>query len=212
MIKRIEFDELEIIEQLNYVNNELLKNTLRKISEEIGIDRNGITKRLRKIGYIYNTETKQYTKDNSIEVQPQQNIKTRSHKAIKRDVVDIKKVTQENIKEKVIPQYKECISEVAATQESLLDIQGITELLELKEQIKEVIQAYKTSKSIIDVTEQQELKLDKTKVNGDQKCRMIKIYDSVNNDWIKFAKENDEFKMQDLYSIALSECIEKYSK
>ena len=199
-MKRIEFDKLEIIEQLNYVNNELLKNTLRKISEEIGIDRNGITKRLKKIGYIYNAETKQYTKDNSIEVQPYQNIKTRSQKAIKHDVVDTKKV---------IPQYKECIS---VTQESLLDINGITELLELKEQIKEVIQAYKTSKSIIDITEPPELKLNKNKVNGEQKCRMIKIYESVNNDWLKFCKENDEFKIQDLYSIALSECIEKYSK
>ena len=174
-----EFKNLSIDGQVQFFNDELKKDP--KIS---------VTKLCKKYGLLKNTIISRFTKNNY-------------------HYTDRKYVNTQNDIKEVIPPYKERIIEVAVTNESPLDIKGITELLEMKEQIKEVIQSYKASKNAIDVPE---LKLDKSKVNGEQKCRMIKIYDSVNNDWIKFCATNDEFKMQDLYSIALSECIEKYSK
>lgn len=88
----------------------------------------------------------------------------------------------------------------------------IEELLEMKEQLKELIQDHNRSKSIIDIIEPHELKIDKERFEGDLKGRLIKVYANVNDAWIDFCKSNNQFKMQDLYSIALLECIEKYKK
>ena len=88
----------------------------------------------------------------------------------------------------------------------------VNELIEMKEQLKEVIQSYNLNKSIIDIPEQPILKIDKSKFEGEPKGRLIKVYTNVNDAWMEFCKDNGEFKMQDLYSIALLECIEKYKK
>ena len=56
-----QFNSLEIIEQINYINNKLSEgNTLTKLSKEIGIGRSTITDRFNKVGYKYNNEVKQY--------------------------------------------------------------------------------------------------------------------------------------------------------
>ncbi len=94
----------------------------------------------------------------------------------------------------------------------LQDIKELKELLEMKEQLKEIIQEYNKNKNIIDVPEEPELKVDKDKFEGELKGRLIKVYNNINNDWIKFCKKNNQFKMQDLYSLALLEFMEKYKR
>ncbi|HEY8805659.1 MAG TPA: hypothetical protein VIM42_11255 [Clostridium sp.] len=59
---------------------------------------------------------------------------------------------------------------------------------------------------------QQELKVDKERFNGELKGRLIKVYGNVNDAWINFYKSNNQFKMHDLYSVALLDFIEKYSE
>ena len=82
----------------------------------------------------------------------------------------------------------------------------------MKEQLKEIIQEYSKNKNIIDVPEEPELKIDLSKFKGELKGRLIKVYDNINKDWIKFCKKNNQFKMQDLYSLALLEFMNRYKK
>ena len=84
---------------------------------------------------------------------------------------------------------------------------GIRELLEVKGQLKGLVR----NKSIIKVIDQPtELKVDKELFKGELQGRLVKVYNNVNEDWIKFCKVNNQFKMQDLYSLALLEFINKY--
>lgn len=86
---------------------------------------------------------------------------------------------------------------------------GVRELLEIKGQLKGLVK----NKSIIKViTQPVELKVDKTLFKGELRGRLIKVYDNVNNDWQAFCKSNNQFKMQDLYSMALISFIDKFKK
>lgn len=215
MIKE-SFNKLEVLEQLEYINNELLKGeSLRSISEKLSMSKTTIRDRFKKIGYIYNAETKQYYKDDTINVQHQITLEEHA-----RTVEQATEPTDE-----VIQKDNDSISEVAIIEKrnaNPLDLQeymdfkntlsDVKELLEMKDQLKEVIQSYNSSKNIIDIPALQELKIDISKFEGDPKSRLIKIYSNVNDAWMGFCKVNNQFKMQDLYSMALLEYIDKYNK
>lgn len=212
-----EFNKLEILKQVEYTNK-LLKEgqTLRKISGDLSISKTTIRDRSKKIGYIYNPATKQYIKDNNIKIQLRQNITSAHYGTPKERITGLESVIQNNINSKrevnIIKKENNVsidTQEVVKLKTALAEVQ---ELLEMKDQLKELIQDHNRSKSIVNVIEPQELKVDKDRFEGSLKGRLIKVYDNVNNEWIKFCKNNDQFKMQDLYSIALLEFIEKYKK
>jgi len=85
-------------------------------------------------------------------------------------------------------------------------LQSLQELLSMKDDIKECIDKSKAT----DVIEPVELKVDKNRFKGELKGRLIKVYDNVNTEWINFCKSNSQFKMQDLYSMALLDYIGKF--
>ena len=188
-----EFNNLEVLDQLEYVNKLLEdKQTLRKISSDLNMSKTTIRDRFKnKIGYSYNTVTKRYIKDSTLDIQLPRNIIKVAHKRIKQDKV---------------------IKEVAITKEEDNNMLAIKELIEMKDQLNEVIQEYNRSKSIVTVPVSQELRIDKEKFEGELKGRLIKVYSNVNDAWITFCKDNNQFKMQDLYSLALLHFIETYKK
>jgi hypothetical protein len=200
-----EFDKLGIGKQVEFINSELKKDvniSVTKLCKKFGFNKNTIVDRFTKKGFHYNFDTKQYIKDTEV---------------IQKDISCISD-------DKVIPKDNNCISEVAMTtqENNLLEMQEFTELkttlievkelLEMKDQLKEVIQHYNKSKSIIEVPEQQTLRIDRNKLDGELKGRLVKVYSNINDNWIKFCKDNNQFKMQDLYSLALMEFMERYCK
>ena len=209
-----DFNELEIIDQLKYINIKLSENkSLRAIANDLKMSKTTFRDRFLKIGYVYSTETKRYYRDINLKVQ----ITLQKHaRTIKQAIHPISKVIQNDNKsiiemetvkkENIIPSDNQ---EIIKLKNALSEVK---ELLEMKDQLKELIQDHNRSKSIIDVIEPHELKVDKDRFEGGLKGRLIKVYDNVNNEWISFCKSNDQFKMQDLYSIALLEFIEKYKK
>lgn len=215
MIKET-FNKLEVLEQLEYINNELLKGeSLRSISEKLSMSKTTIRDRFKKTGYIYSAETKQYYRDITINVQHQITLEEHA-----KTVEQATEPTNE-----VIQNDNDSISEVAIIEKKInnpLELQeyidfkntlsDVKELLEMKDQLKEVIQSYNKNKNIIDILEIQELKIDMSKFEGDTKGRLIKIYSNVNDAWMEFCKVHNQFKMQDLYSMALLEYIDKYNK
>lgn len=212
-----EFNELEILEQLEYINNQLLKGeSLRYISENLSMSKSTFRERFKKIGHVYSPKTKQYYRDNTIEILQHQITLGEHAKAMKEAIKPV---------DEVIQKYNKSISEVMVVKkennvpmdhQEYIELKNtlaeVKELIEMKEQLKEVIQSYNKNINIIDVPMPQELKFNKEDFNGDVKTRLIKVYDNVNESWIEFSKDNNQFKMQDLYSMALLEFIKKYKK
>ena len=63
---REEFDNMDILDQINYINEMLSELSLTKICEEIGISRAAIVKRFRPVGYVFDNNVKKYIKEGTV--------------------------------------------------------------------------------------------------------------------------------------------------
>lgn len=198
-----DLNKLSIDEQVQFFNIELRKDaktSITKLCKIYGLNKSTIVSRFGSAGYSYSFDNREYTKDILIQ---------NDNNDITKDILiqnDNKSITNEIVGVELI---KKDLLELQEFKKTYKDIQ---ELLDMKEQLKEIIQYHNKSKNVIDIQEPTELKIDKTKFDGELKGRLVKVYDNVNNDWIKFCKDNNQFKMQDLYSLALVEFMEKYIK
>lgn len=203
------FNKLDAFKQLEYVNAQLSNGiSLRSISSELGMSKTTIRDRLEKIGHYFNAEARQYIKsdtfvDTSITIKPKKDTK---EKIIQKDN---KSITNKVAVASAEPQRE--VTELEQFHELNESLKDIKELLGMKEQLKELIQNYNKSINIIDVPIH-ELKIDKDKFDGDPEGRLIKVYGNVNKKWKEFCNKNSQFKMQDLYSLALLEFMERYDK
>ena len=224
------FSELAIEEQVKFINRELKrdkKTSVTKLCKNLNINKSTFITRCNKNNFKYNFDSRQYEKEDTDKevIQKQNKSITKVMQKHNKSIIENLDEKEEN-KIKNIQKNNECISKDIQLQnenitkvkqkhnksisEEMLD--NIKELLEMKEQLKEVIQEYNKSKSIVDI-ELPKLELNKGKFKGEPTNRLIKVYKNINDNWIKFCKEEySEFKMQDLYSMALMEFMERYSK
>ena len=64
-----EFNKLEVLEQLEFINNLLAEGkSLRVISGSLGMSKTTFRDRFTKIGYIYDANTIQYAKDDTLDI------------------------------------------------------------------------------------------------------------------------------------------------
>lgn len=190
------FKELPLNQQVEFINKELKNSdiSLKKVCQKFGLNKKKINDKFSKIGYEYNVEDRAYTKVVLIQ---------KSNKSIS------------NIEHKEIEASKPVEGNLNILEPSRLKnienaLKEVKELIEIKEEIKEVIQKYNKDKNVIDVVGKQELKIDFSKFEGEVKGRYVKVYRNINEDWIKFCKKNKQFNIQDLYSLALLEFMDKY--
>ncbi|HEY5563901.1 MAG TPA: hypothetical protein VIK72_19470 [Clostridiaceae bacterium] len=91
-MNKSEFEEMEIVKQLEYVNDLLAKgDTLTKAAHYLGIGRTSIARNFKKASYIYDSISKQYVKTNI----PQEDKKDNT------PIVDKKKKLSHRPKEKL---------------------------------------------------------------------------------------------------------------
>lgn len=204
MVLNSEFEKKDIKEQVSFINSRTITGMkVIDVAKEIGMGDKTLRTRLKEKNYIFNRPEKIYVlsenKNNTVITKESNNIV--SKKVIKNNNKSIKDDKGIN---------KEPIS-MDLLQKSKIDLEEVKELLGMKEQIIEVIKIYNKSIKAENTEVQQELKIDKSKLQGVLKSRLVKVYDNINDDWISFCKNNNQFKMQDLYSIALSEFMKKYS-
>lgn len=195
-----QFDKLSIDKQVQFINIELKKDkniSVTKLCKKFGLNKSTIISRFTKGGYKYSVDTREYIKDT---------------KVIHNNIKSINKNIIQNNNKNIITNKIAKNNDLMEMQELKGRLTDLKELLDLKEQLKEIIQQYNKNKNVIDVPEPAELKIDKDKLKGELKGRLIKVYQNVNDDWIDFCKSNSQFKMQDLYSMALLEFMEKYKK
>ncbi|WP_049043234.1 hypothetical protein [Clostridium sporogenes] len=192
------FKELPIYKQVEFINNELKKNgnvNLKKVCKDFGINKIKINDKFFKAGYKYDIDHRAYIKVSVMQKDNKDIIN------IKNKEIEVDSVANKNTKTLDINR----LENIEKT------LNEVKELLKLKDSLKEVVQEYNKNKNIIDIPGPAELKIDIDSFKGTLSNRVIKVYDNINKDWIKFCKKNKQFKMQDLYSQALNEFIKKYS-
>lgn len=89
---------------------------------------------------------------------------------------------------------------------NVIDLKDLVDLTELIEPIREVIQAYNESKSIVRGAKPILIPPSVT----DVKQKLFKVAPDVLMEWEQFVAAHKEYKVQSLVSLALSEFIEKY--
>ena len=90
-----------------------------------------------------------------------------------------------------------------------LDIDALLELQQLIDPIKILFDDYKKRNEIIDV---QPIEINIKKNTVDTISKSFRVDKDIAATWDIFIKENSQYKVQDLISLALSEFMDKYKK
>lgn len=190
-MNRNNFDKLETIAQIEYINNKLIEgNTLTSICKNIGIGRSTITDRFKKSSYKYNKSTSQY--ESIVEI-------------IEAEISD-SRMDKKNIIAEELPNIQESSNKVVATDNEILT-HIITNYDDNLNKLNEMYNWYKLqSSNKVVVT-------DKLKVDdfcGDIVVRSYKLYEPIQQEFADFCKANNKYKVQDILSQALKEFLDKY--
>ena len=188
-MNREQYDNSNITEQLNYINNKLKEDyTITSICKEIKIGRTTVTDRFKIEGYKFSKPLKQFIKD-----------------AEYKHNTDILQVTTTNVIAKNEYKRNTNIFNNKNAQTKILDI------IEKHDDIEEMLQWYHDQKNVIEV-DLNELKIDSDKLVGDVKVTTVRLYSEVWESFRGFMEDNKQFKSMDLISMSMVEYMEKYSK
>lgn len=204
---RRNFDKLDVNSQVKYVNKKLGKGeSLRKISDDLKIQRKTIRLRFRKNNYEFNKEKNKYIYNivmrsniNKEKEDPKLNIET--------NTAETQKTYNTNVIQKEPLENKE---NTLVLQDNIKN--DLFEIINAKEDIFKLIKWFHKIESEEKIIEVPELKIDKAKFSGDVKVTTIRIYSGIKDKFQDFIKKFPEFKSQDIYTEALLEFIEKYDK
>lgn len=185
---RKEFDDLNIKEQIEYMNKELVNGcTVTKVCKSIGIGRSTVRDRFKKVGQVYDGSLNQYVGDNS---------KT-SLSGNENKVIVPKDIIQDG--DKTIVTNKKVLKNLIGLSKSY-------------DKIMEMIAWFESDKdktNVIEVTEG--IKIDLPEETDKEFRKTIRINDVVWEQFSEFCDKHKEFKQKDLHSQALLEYIEKYN-
>lgn len=174
----MDYNENNLEEIVEFINGELAKGRpmVEIESQEFNVNERVITKRLKRKGYT--KVNNQFTIMEGVEP-----------RAIAER--EVSATLSNNVK----PKYNKDINK-----------DKLEELISLIEPIKEVIQEYNKSKTIVEV---HPIEL-KAKSITEVKQKLFKVDVDVLEEWEKFVVEHKQFKVQSLISLALEEFINKY--
>ena len=193
-MNKIEFNKLPIVDQLEYVNSELIEQkSLRNISSKLNISKTTIRDRLKKIGYVFDSKQKQYIKKDSVvnEYKYTTNINKLHKNKSKKD------------KSKIEVEYKDNINifNNADDKNKLLNLLG------KYDNLVEMLQWFDNKKNI---EKPIELTIDSNKLVGEVKATSVRLHSEVWDNFKKFMNQYKEFKNMDMVNMALVEFMEKY--
>lgn len=193
-----QFNSLEVLDQIEYINNQLENNsTLTLVCKELGVGRSTIRDRFKKLSYSYSKDLNRYIYNDSVTdvvhkvgVKNNKSISDVTHKGNNvnnKGVVRVDKVT--DIINKSDVEVKETIIDIVNNYDVL------KEIIELHRRNTSVIK----QQIVIDI-EDAESKLTTLRINSKE----LELF----ND---FCDNNKQYRKIDLISQALKEFRKKYS-
>lgn len=182
-MNKIEFDELKILDQVEYINKKLNEGgTLTNICKEIGIGRTTIRDRFKNTSYEYNKTTKQY--ESFVEI-------IEEAKTIDNKYNELK--SSNNVVGATLDKNK-------VLEDMLLNYS------DMNNKLNEMYEWYKL-KSSNNVVENKKLIIED--FDGDVVVRSYKLYEPIQKEFAEFCKGN-KYKVQDLLSQAIKDFLDKY--
>ena len=189
-----QFNSLEIIEQINYINDKLSEgNTLSKLAKEIGIGRSTISDRFNKVGYKYNSEVKQY--QCYVEIVDQESVN---------EVVAPNNLSENNVVEDSV-NFAHC--EVVGTDNESL-VHMVNNYDDNLKKLNEMYAWYIAQTNNDVVVEPGKFVIKEFK--GNTVSRNFKLYEPLQKKLMRFCKKNSKYKVQDIICTLLDEAIDKY--
>lgn len=184
-----QFNKLEFIEKIEYLNNKLREGqTVIRIREDIGIGEKALQREIKANGYRYNNKERQYI--------PTTETTTKSTTEILPTIVEEKNTSSGDTNTFVVPKQQQ---QILGYLESNFEV------------LQEFLEKYKsTTKSTTEITTNHIVinLVDDKHLNP--KPKSIRINEFVYQDWKKFC-ETKHYSKQDLISMALKEYMEKYN-
>ena len=191
-MNKTEFNNLEVMEQIEYINSQLIKgNTLTNICKSIGIGRSTIRDRFKKVSYEYNKTTNQY--ESIIEI-------------VEAIEPALNAGKNEPIKEDITPVIQQSSNLVVGTDNEIL-ASLINNYDDMNNKLNEMYNWYKLQSSN-KVVQTEKFKVDD--FEGDIVVRSYKLYEPIQREFLEFCKRNNKYKVQDILSQALKEFLDKY--
>ncbi|KEI02882.1 hypothetical protein G8T76_10750 [Clostridium botulinum C/D] len=193
-MNRKEFDSLDRMQQIEYINKELGSGkSLTELSEKINISRSTIRKRFKKLGYEFNQELNKYICDkHNIDITH----KTESDRNMQGDKSNLDMVHMTSLREDTSIDSVGDKHNIDITLEKLNDnADKILRMLDWWEN--------RDSKINIDLS-----KLNN--FNKETKHRSFNVNAAILNEFTDFCNSHREYTQVDLLSAALLEFIKKY--
>ena len=191
-MNKTEFNNLEVMEQIEYINNQLMEgNTLTNICKSIGIGRSTIRDRFKKVSYEYNKAINQY--ESIVEIIEAETIAPAG--------------ANKPIKEDIKPFVQESSNLVVGTDNEILT-SLINNYDDMNNKLNEMYDWYKLQSSN-KVVQTEKFKVDD--FEGDIVVRSYKLYEPIQREFLEFCKRNNKYKVQDILSQFIKEGLEKYN-
>ena len=198
-MERDEFDNLTVLEQVNYINSVLSKgDTLTKVCKYIGIGRTTIRDRFEKIGYKYDSSSKIYKSIIDI---------------VENDSFDIKK-TQESSNKVVMSETpdnsNETKKDIPGGNYNIKLLNMINDYEENLNKLNKVYEWFINSSNNENILNLHKLEIGD--FEGELVSRSFKLYTPIQEEFTNFCKKNSKYKVQDIHSQALREFMDKYNR
>lgn len=192
------FINLEILEQINFINDELKEKTLTKVCEEIGISRGTIQRNFLKADHIFSRDLGAYiNKTNKVVISYGYNNKM-EQTAFKDGSTDIQEAV-------ILKDYESKTSLLKQHETDIMD------LVDNKDMILEMMDYYKNNMNVIEVEQ-----LDLGELPQEMKIDIInksfKLYKPVIELFDKVCEIYPSFKKQDMISLALFQFAKRFNK
>ena len=192
-----EFMRLPIQDQIQYINNQLDQGLkMDQIRSNIGIAEKKLQRYIKKNNYKYDNKTRRYICNMNMLQDP-------VHSEIKPSEAtgEVTKVIEHKYNIDILPEVLE-----PDNQQKLINMLNMYDKLEKMYNWYEIQQL---KDHVVDV-DPPEIKVN---INNDEVLtRSFRVYKNVYDKWNNFCKENSNYKVLDLFAMALDEYIEKYQK
>lgn len=196
-----EFNKLEVLEQIQYINNQLENNkSVTSVCKEIGVGRSTIRDRFKKVNYIYSKDLNKYIHNESITdvlQEPTEPLGVNNGCATS----DINKVNNNNITDVI---QNDTVTEIINKSDEEIK-NNLLDLVNNYDVLKDIIELHRRNTSVI----KQQIIIDVE--DAESKLTTLRVNSKVLEQFNMFCSSNKQYKKVDLLSQAMKEFIEKYN-
>ncbi|WP_338564364.1 hypothetical protein QJR60_17250 (plasmid) [Paraclostridium sordellii] len=196
-----EFNKLEILEQVQYINNELKNNkSITSVCKELGIGRSTIRDRFKKANYSYSKDLNKYVHNDDIT-----DVLQKSTELLKCNngciSTDINKENNNNSTDVI---QKDTVTEIINKSDEEIK-NNLLDLVSNYDVLKDIIELHRRNTSVI----KQQIVIDIEE--SDSKLATLRVNSKVLEQFNEFCKNNKQYKKVDLLSQAMKDFIERYN-